>query len=149
MGRLGMTLISSLLVLQGCIPFHTCMQTKPSCSIEPYATIQFHNYTRVDKVTYIQRMYDGDPLGKPIAQVVEAKTTHRYHVPPGYYELGHKLLDGTYQVWQTRTKNNRWVPVPACHTITINMSETRTKPVPLTIRPRTGGLLDYGKGNLF
>ncbi len=137
MWRLWLVALLCSLIL-GCIPFHHCMQTRPSCSIEPYTTIEFNNYTKEDRFTYIQRMYDGEPLGKPITNMVEAKTTHRYHVPPGYYELGQKNRDGTYQVWQTRKdeKGKPWVPLLACGTTTINMADKKVVPKKLVIRPR-------------
>ena len=83
-------------------------------------------------------MYDGEPLGEPVAQMVEAKTSHRYRVPPGYYELGQQNRDGTYQVWQTRKdgKGKPWVPLTACITITINMADKKVVPKKLVIRPR-------------
>ena len=122
-------------LLLGCIPFHQCMQTRPSCSIEPYHTIEFNNYTEEARFTYIQRMYDGEPLGEAITNMVEAKTTHKYRVPPGYYELGQKNRDGTYQVWRTGTKD-KWMTLGACATTTINMADKKVPRKEFVIRPR-------------
>jgi hypothetical protein len=112
------------------------MQTSPSCSIEPYAVIEFNNYTKVDKFTYIQRYYDNEPLGEPIVKIVEAKTTHRYRVPPGYYELGVKKIDGTYQAWQTKAQRNVWSMLGACDTVVVNMAEKKLPAIEKKINPR-------------
>jgi hypothetical protein len=102
-------------VLAGC--HH--MQTRPSCSLEPYAIIEFINFTDTNKVTYAQRYYDGEPLGEPITNVVEARTNHRYRVPPGIYEFGVRMLDGTIRAW--KTKRALW----ACEAVTIPMALKR------------------------
>lgn len=113
-----------------------CMQTRPSCSIEPYATIEFINFTETNKLTYVQRYYDNKPLGEPMVNIVEAKTAHRYHIPPGYYELGTRRKDGTYQSWQTRADRGKWVAVAACSNTIINMSERKVPPRELKIKSR-------------
>lgn len=137
MWKLWIIILSCPLML-GCIPFHTCTQFKPTCSIEAYAIIEFNNYTEENRYTYVQQMYDGEPLGEPIVEIVEAKTAHRYHVPSGYYELGQKNRDGTYQAWQTREKGkgNPWVPLLVCSTTVVNMADKIVPPKELVIRPR-------------
>lgn len=113
-----------------------CLQTRPSCSIEPFATVEFRNYEEVNKLTYIQRFYDDKELGEPIIRVVEAKTTHLYRLPPGYYELGVRKLDGTYQVWQTRDQTGKWSVLAACDNPVVNMRYREVPPPKFKIRPR-------------
>ena len=90
----------------------------------------------MQKLTYIQRFYDGEPLGEPISKIVEPKTRHRYHVPSGYYELGHRKMDGTYQAWQTR-EGEKWKAIPVCGTAVINMAEIVVPTIKKSVlRPR-------------
>jgi hypothetical protein len=93
---------------------HHCMQTRPSCSLEPYALFEFVNHTDTDKRTYVQRLHDGKKIEEPIANLVEARTVHLYRVPPGYYEFGVRMPNGD-RAWQTQDS------VGACETITVPM----------------------------
>lgn len=104
--------VVALLWFTGC---HHCMQTRPSCSLEPYALIEFINRTDTHKSSYVQRIYDGKPLGSPIRYSVKPRTIHRYRVYPGVYEFGVLAADGTQHSWMTARA--LW----ACETVPVMM----------------------------
>jgi hypothetical protein len=101
------------LLFAGC---HQCMQTRPSCSLEPYAIIEMVNLTNTHKMSYVQRYYDNKPLGDLETFALRPMTHYRYRVPPGIYEFGVKVKAGLY-AWRTKDS------LGACEVVTVNVGK--------------------------
>jgi hypothetical protein len=121
--------VSLSLFANGC---HKCMQTRPTCSIEPYALIEFINRTNTHKPAYIQRYYDNKPLGDPVTYAVRPRSTYTFRVHPGIYEFGVRMANGRSYAWQTARA--LW----ACEVVSIPMQQPPPKQKEKDIRSRRG-----------
>lgn len=108
------------------------MQTRTSCSLEPYALVEFYNFSEKSQMTYVQRYYNSKPIGEPLIEEVWGKRIYRFRVPPGYYKVGVQTSDGkTFETSDVIT-------LAACDTHVLKMGDKMEKAEDGVIKSRRG-----------